>query len=41
MESRNMVPRILCAGQQRRHRDKEQTSGHSGRRGWDDLRDQH
>ena len=40
MESRKMVPMILCAGQQRKHRRKEQTFGLSGRRrGWDDLRD--
>ena len=39
MESRKMVPKILCAGQQRRHRHKEQKSGLTGRRrGWDDLR---
>ena len=32
--------RILHAGQQRRHRSKEQTFGLSGRRqGWDDLRE--
>ena len=30
-----MVPMILCAGQQRSRRHKEQTFGHSrGRRGW-------
>ena len=29
----------LFAGQERRHKHKEQTFGHSGgRRGWDDLR---
>ena len=40
MGSRRIVPMILCEGQQRRHRDKEQTSAYSGgRRGWDDLRD--
>ena len=39
MESRKLVPMILCAGHLRRHRHKEQTFGHSGgRRGWDDLR---
>ena len=33
-----MVPMILCAGQQRRHRLKEQTFGFSERRrGWDDV----
>ena len=31
----------LCAGQQRRHRHKEQTFGLSESRGWDDLRGQH
>ena len=40
MESRKIVPVILCSGQQRRHRHKEQTFGHTGRRtGWDDLRE--
>ena len=35
-----MVMMILQAGQQRRHRCKEQTFGPSGRRqGWDDLRE--
>ena len=39
MKSRKMVKMSLCAGQQRRHRHKEQTFGLSGRRrGWDDLR---
>ena len=34
------VLRTLCAGQQRRHRHKEQTFGFSGRRSrWDDLRE--
>ena len=34
------VLRTLCAGQQRRHRHKEQTFGFSGRRRrWDDLRE--
>ena len=33
---------ILHAGQQRRHRYKEQTLGLCGRRrGWDDLREEH
>ena len=42
MKSRKMVPMILYAGQQRRHRLKEQTFGLSGkRRGWDDLREKH
>ena len=36
-----MVPTILHAGQQRRHRRKEQTFGLDGRRGWDDLREKH
>ena len=36
-----MVMMILHAGQQRRHRCKEQTFGLSGRRcRWDDLREQ-
>ena len=40
MESRKMVPTILHAGQQRKHRRKEQTFGLSGRRkGKDDLRE--
>ena len=39
MEFRKMVLMVLHAGQQRRHRRKEETFGHSGgRRGWDDLR---
>ena len=39
MDSRNIVMVILPRGQQRRHRHKDQTFGHSGRRGeWDDLR---
>ena len=33
MEFRKMVPTILRAGQQRRHKHKEQTLGPSGRRG--------
>ena len=34
-----MVLMNLFAGQERRHKHKEQTFGHSGgRRGWDDLR---
>jgi len=38
---RKMVMTILHAGQQRRHRYKEQTFGLSGRRcRWDDLREQ-
>ena len=37
---RKMVPKSLRAGQQKRHRCKEQTFGLSGRRrGWDDLRE--
>ena len=39
MEFRNTVPMTLHAGQQRRHRRKEQTLGLSGRSGWDDLRE--
>jgi len=42
MEFRKMVLIILHAGRQRRHRDKEQAFGLSGRRrGWDDLREEH
>ena len=34
------VLRTVCAGQQRRHRHKEQSFGFSGRRSrWDDLRE--
>ena len=34
-----MVLMNLLAGQQWRHRNREQTCGHSGaRRGWDELR---
>ena len=41
MESRKMVGMNLTAGQQWRHRHREQTCGHSkGRRGWDRLREQ-
>ena len=40
MKSRKVLPIILCAGQQSRHRHKEQAFGLSGRsRGWDDLRE--
>ena len=40
MEYRKMVLTILCAGQQRRHRHKEQTFGLDGkRREWGDLRE--
>ena len=40
MEFRKMMPMILQAGQQRRHRYKEQTFGFSvERRGQDDLRE--
>ena len=42
VESRKMVPTILHAGEQRKHRCKEQTFGLRGRRrGWDDLREKH
>ena len=42
MESRKMVLMNLFAGQQKRHRHREQACGHSGeRRGWDDLREEH
>ena len=41
-EFRKMVMMILHAGQQKRHRCKEQTFGLCGRRrGWDDLREYH
>ena len=40
MESKKMALTILYAGQQGRHRYKEQTFGHSGRRRrWEDLRE--
>ena len=40
METGKTVLVILHAGQQRRHRCKEQTFGFSGRRrAWDDLRE--
>ena len=40
--SRRMVLMNLSAGQQRRHRHRKQTCGHSGgRRGRDELREQH
>ena len=39
MEFRKTILTILQAGQQIRHRHKEQTFGLSGRRGWDDLRE--
>ena len=42
MEFRKMLPMILHAGQQRRHRCKVQTFGlNRRRRGWDDLREYH
>ena len=42
MEFRKMVPKILRAVLERRHRCKEQTFGLTGRmRGWDDLREKH
>ena len=42
MEFRKTAPTILHAGQQRRHRCKEETFGLSGRRwGWDGLREEH
>ena len=41
-ESKKIAPMIVHAGQQRRHRHKEQIFGwRSGRRGWYDLREQH
>ena len=41
MEFRKTVMMILHAGQQKRHRYKEQTCGLCGRRReWDDLREQ-
>ena len=40
MESSQMILTDLFAGQQGRHRQREQTCGHSGgRRGWDGLTD--
>ena len=39
MESKKIVLTIQYAGQQRRHKHKEQTFGHSGRRKWDDLKE--
>ena len=40
MEFRKVILTILHAGQQRRHRHKEQTFGLSGRRrAWDGLRE--
>ena len=40
MESRRSVLMILLAGQQKRHRHKEQSFTHSGgRKGWDDWRE--
>ena len=46
MESRKMVPMNLFAGQQWRHKHREQTYGHgqgeqAGRRGWDKRRKLH
>ena len=42
MESRRMVLMNLFAGQQWTCRQTEQTYGHSrGRRGWDELREEH
>ena len=40
MESRKMVLMNLIAGQQWKHRHKEQICGHSGeKRVWDELRE--
>ena len=42
MESRKIVPRNLYAGQQWKCRRGEETCGHSeGRRGWDELGEEH
>ena len=42
VEFRKMVTMILQAGEQKRHRCKEQNFGLCGRRrGWDDLKEQH
>ena len=41
MEFRKMVTITLYARQKERHRCIEQTFGLYGRRGWDDLREQH
>ena len=40
MKSRKTVLMNLRAGQEQRHRHREQTYGHSrGRSGWDELRE--
>ena len=40
IDSRKMALMSLFAGQQGRHRHREQTCGHSGgRRGWDKLKE--
>ena len=39
IESREIILTILHKGQKRRNRHKEQTFGHGGWRGWDDLRE--
>ena len=42
MESRKVVLLNLFVGQEKRHRHREHTCGHSwGRRGWDEWREQH
>ena len=42
IDSRKMALMSLFAGQQGRHRHREQTCGHSGgRRGWHGLREQY
>ena len=42
MESRKMVLMNLSAGQQWRCRHRKQTAEHMrGRRGWDELREEH
>ena len=42
VESRKMVLMNLFVGQEQRHRHREELCGHNrGRRGWDELGEQH
>ena len=42
MKPRKMILMTLFAGQEKRHRHREKTCGHSeGSRGWNKLRKQH
>ena len=41
MEFRTMAVMTLYVRQQKRQKDKEETFGLCGRRGWDDLKEQH